>query len=388
MFRLVFSLVSGLASLSAGAQTFDSGSTGAAGPIDVPYGQTVTYAVPPDGVIHATTVTVAGTLRFTCNAKNTPVYLLATGDVKLEAGGTNSSVISVTPTGVASGLQGQAGGCGGFSGGDPGVGGVTAGDGYGPGGGKGRTLVVATGGSGAYGTASGSPPVAQQGVAYGTNLLVPLVGGSGGGGGASGGGAGGGGAILVASNTRIVLNGSNRRIEAIGGSRIDNDAGSGSGGAIRLVAPRIEGNGTLSVAGGSPGGGTGRIRIDTLDRSGFFLQGLNAGTYSIGSFMEVFPSEVPSLDFTSIAGTAISDGSNPVPVLLLPTASPNQSLTLRARNFDSSASVAVRVVLTPASGPRIVLDDSIDMAGQPTATKVFNFTMQPDMLYRVHAWTR
>lgn len=388
MFTRIFLLIAVLASTGTGAQTFNSGSTGADGPIDVPYGQTITYTVPPDGIINATTVTVGGTLRFTCNAKNTPVYLLATGDVKVDATLSGPSTISVSPTGVASGLQGQPGGCGGFAGGEPGVGGVAAGDGYGPGAGKGKTLAGLGGGNGAYGTASGVSPPAQQGLAYGTNLLIPLVGGSGGGGGAFSGGGGGGGAILIASSTRIVLGNSSRRIEAGGGSRVDNDAGSGSGGAIRLVAPRIEGMGTLSVGGGSPGGGLGRIRIDTLDRSGFFLQGLNAGTYSIGSFMEVFPANSRALDFTEIAGTPISDGSNPVPVLLSPSASPNQSLTLRARNFETTAIVPVRVVITPPSGPRIVLDDTVDMAGQTTATKVFNFTMQPDTLYRVHAWTR
>ena len=385
MFTRVFSLIALTASTVAGAQTFNSGSTGADGPINVTSGQTITYPVPPDGIINATTVTVAsGRLQFACNEKNTPVYLLATGDVSISG---FNGVISVEPTGISSGLQGQPGGCGGFAGGEPGVGGGDAGDGHGPGGGKGWTSTITSPGHGSYGTTTNSNPPGQQGAIYGSNLLVPLVGGSGGGGTNGRGGAGGGGALLIASNTRIVA-AVNAGVSAAGGSKPVNSHASGSGGAVRLIAPRIEGAGFVDVSGGASGGGRGRIRLDTLDRSAFNLSGLSVGTYSIGSLMEVFPTGTPALDFTNIAGTGIPDGSNPVPIALSAAASPSQTLVLRARNFKPSEVVAVRVVLTPQSGPRIVLDDTIDMAGQPTATKVFNFTMQPDTLYRVHAWTR
>ena len=109
--------------------------------------------------------------------------------------------------------------------------------------------------------------VVEGGKAYGNDALLPLIGGSGGGGGASGaifhgaGGGGGGGAILVAVSGRLELTGS---ILANGGSggkikkvilseRLDANGcgGSGSGGAVRLTATTLNGNGEISVNGGT-----------------------------------------------------------------------------------------------------------------------------------------
>jgi len=63
-----------------------------------------------------------------------------------------------------------------------------------------------------------------------------------------GGGGAGGGAILIASSASITINGV---ITAAGGSGGNYYAGGGAGGAVRLVAPTIEGNGTINVAAGS-----------------------------------------------------------------------------------------------------------------------------------------
>ena len=66
----------------AGAQTFSRGSTGADGAFNPPAGVT-TLALPPSGVFNFTTVNVpaGATVRFTRNATNTPVTILASGDV-------------------------------------------------------------------------------------------------------------------------------------------------------------------------------------------------------------------------------------------------------------------------------------------------------------------
>lgn len=63
------------------AQTFSSGSTGADGAFNPTV--STTLPLPPDGVFNFTTVNIpAGvTVQFQRNATNTPVFLLATGDV-------------------------------------------------------------------------------------------------------------------------------------------------------------------------------------------------------------------------------------------------------------------------------------------------------------------
>lgn len=65
------------------AQTFNSGSTGALGAF-APASNT-TVVLPPDGVLNYTTVTIpAGvTVTFQPNSANTPVTLLAQGDVSI-----------------------------------------------------------------------------------------------------------------------------------------------------------------------------------------------------------------------------------------------------------------------------------------------------------------
>src|SRR4030095_6365738 len=64
------------------AQPFQSGSNGSYGPLNVTTGD-VTLGVAPDGLFHCTTLYVTRTVRFRPNALNTPVYLLATGDVTI-----------------------------------------------------------------------------------------------------------------------------------------------------------------------------------------------------------------------------------------------------------------------------------------------------------------
>src|SRR5687767_7709957 len=72
-----------VATVPAAAQTFVSGSTGADGPLNAT--TNITLNVPPDGVFNFTTVNIANgvSVRFNRNALNTPVYILATGNVTL-----------------------------------------------------------------------------------------------------------------------------------------------------------------------------------------------------------------------------------------------------------------------------------------------------------------
>jgi len=183
--------------------------------------------------------------------------LLASGDVSV------LGTIDVSGSNAPSFLHEPGrGGPGGFDGGWPGNDTLSAGNGYGPGGGGGGVfslgILYAIVGSGSYGAQASSSYTTSTnlGAIYGSPLLVPMVGGSGGGGtiGSPGsGGGGGGGAILIASNTQITNGGS---IIANGGEGYLGSGSyhynSGSGGAIRIVAPVVAGSGVLSAAG--PGG--------------------------------------------------------------------------------------------------------------------------------------
>ena len=242
-----------LCSQVAEAQTpFNSGSNGSYGPlvVDGTTGDKL-IALPPDGILHCTTVTITAnrSLNFTKNATNTPAYILATGDVNI---GGNIFAQGDPNTG----RRGGEGGPGGFGGGQ---GGMNPSNGSGPGGGKGgwySTTGLPAGksvrGGGGFGTAG--TRAGTGGSIYGNSLLIPLSGGSGGGGGDASavaqqfGGGGGGGAILIASNTRILFthNIGNGYIGASGGFDGSGNGG-GSGGAVRLVAPIIQPGGQVEV---------------------------------------------------------------------------------------------------------------------------------------------
>lgn len=90
----------------------DLGGTGADGPLNIT--ADTTLALPPDGVLQLTTLTVAAgaTLRFTPNARNTPVQIVATGDVVI-----NGTIDVAGQPGVAGqgGAGGPAGGRGGVA---------------------------------------------------------------------------------------------------------------------------------------------------------------------------------------------------------------------------------------------------------------------------------
>src|SRR3989442_11149348 len=202
---------------SAGAQTFSSGSTGADGafnPACTPPATscTVTVNLPASGIFNYTTVDIpfGVTVKYTGNAANTPVTILATGDVTI------SGRIFVNGEVPGPSNSPGRGGPGGFDGGMGGSPGLTLNGtpGLGPGGGQGGTPTTTngrggTGGFGTPGADSGGPNLG--GPAYGTPTLLPLIGGSGGGGTASiagsigAGGGGGGGAILIASSGTITV---------------------------------------------------------------------------------------------------------------------------------------------------------------------------------------
>jgi len=339
------------------AQTFSSGSSGADGAFTPTTNTTLT--LPANGVFNFTTISIPSgvIVRFTRNAANTPVTLLATASVTiagtLEVSATNGGNVV---DGTFLGSNAGAGGPGGFDGGS-GANGVAAaigGTGLGPGGGG-------PGAGAGYAAAGGVvSPTGMPGAPYGNAELLPLIGGSGGGGGdaalgtTSAGGGGGGGAILIASSGTITLTGT---INARGGSGGggNNPGGGGSGGAIRLVATTINGaNGTLDVRGGSGnsgigigsgGGSVGRLRVEAYTNSA--VLNVNAIAPSVALPSAVALANGPTLTITAIGGVvtpAAPTASFSMPDITLPAAIANPvTLTLTGTNIPPGTTVIVVV---------------------------------------------
>lgn len=351
---------------------FDSGSNGSYGPLNIT--ENTTLDLPPDGVFHCTTINVSGgrTLRFNRNPLNTPVVLLAQGDVTI------AGTIDVNGAN-ASGAIGGAGGPGGFDGGFGGFGPSApfnrGGDGHGPG----RGLNANNQRAAAHATGA-----ASNDRTYGNVLIVPLIGGSGSAG-ADGnpghGGGGGGGAILIASNTRITING-NGLINANGGF---GNFGGGSGGAIRLVAPTGGGNGRLSAS-GQNGGGAGRVRIDTTDPLAFRNLILE-GSVTRGTRMFALPAgPQPSLHIVSVAGQSIPVGAANEVSFELPAGSPaEQTVVIRGEGF--SGEVPVQLVVSPLHSASTVFNLTLNGSANPPEVSA-QITLTEGEPTRIAAWTR
>lgn len=393
---LVAVLVAVAAPAALHGQGFNSGSTGTLGALNVTAAD-LTVELPPDGRLHYTTIHVeAGrTLRFQRNALNTPVTLLAQGDVTIQG------VIDVSGgSAPVSPPIGGVGGPGGFDGGKPGFGAEFGpGDGYGPGGGGGGVDIVNRGdgaGAGAYGTARVGPE--RNGAPYGSPLLIPLMGGSGGGGiaGQPGrGGGGGGGAILIASNTRIEI-GAAGVVRSNGGDRQGSTVNAGSGGAIRLLAPIVSGTGLVNVLGGNGGGfgNHGRIRVDCLDKTSLTLRFQPNEMTTVGANLFVDPfgapggeRRAPRLDIVDAAGTSIPINAGGTVQIQLPFgSSPNRTITIRAQDFN--ADVPIQLSLTPDNGPRTLINTNILNTTANPATVVVPVVLPVNNLVTLHAWTR
>lgn len=307
------------------------------GALDVTTSTTIT--LPDDGVLAYTGITVSagGVLTFAHpDGLNPPVRLLSTGPVQIDG------LIKVDGEAGTTAAAGK-GGPGGFDGGSRGAGGQRSGRGKGPGGGAGGTEGSESNGysvgHGSYAT-DGTPADGSyfgRGQTYGTSSLIPVVGGSGGGGfdqvpgsQVGGGGGGGGGAILIVSDVSVVVNGEVSARGGAGGSQVTSSGDAdkwngGSGGAIRIVAPKvtIPETGLLSVDGAifysqlSWRSGDGRIRIDAIDKSE--IEFASAGTNGFTNFGYVSPSigsnlvgvapSLPQITLTNIGNVAVPASS-------------------------------------------------------------------------------
>ncbi len=358
MLEVLSLLILSVCMLSGQAAAFDSGSTGDDGEF-APTSNT-TRQIPESGIFNFTTVNIPSgvTVTFTKNSKNTPVTILATGNVTISG---NINVNGENGNNIMPG----AGGPGGFDGGVGGWVNQIGKKGEGPGGGTGGSPKTDWdrgagcgggggffGGGGGGGTYTSDSPGGAGGITYGNERILPLIGGSGGAGGggtntySGGAGGGGGGAIVIASSNTINVTGA---ITANGGNGANGEnyssgcsgyyyagaGGGGSGGSIRLIANTISGNGTISATGGGGGSGyqrsdtcwariyggggsVGRIRLEAVSVT------RTAGTnpsFSLGFPYAAVPTNVPTLTITSVGGVevpAVTTGSYRNPDVMLP----------------------------------------------------------------------
>lgn len=355
---------------------FVSGSTGA----DGAFNPTVSVAVqiPESGVLNYGTVTIPTgvTVTFKKNTQNTPVTILATGDVTVNgaidvSGAAGNYIIpgAAGPGGFDGGQGGAAysvgkrgEGSGGGSGGNPRTDqNYSAGSGGG-GGFASYGNAGATGGGGGTAGAGGA-----AGSAYGNERVLPVIGGSGGGGAGGtnvfvgGAGGGGGGAIVIASSGSITINGT---VSANGGSGASPSAGQsyysggggGSGGSIRLIANTIAGNGAISASGGSGGsaydpwgynsggaGSVGRIRLET---SNVLRTAATSPPMSLGYPYAVTPPNMPSLTISSIGGQdvpTVPKGAYGAPDVMLPFNTKNPiTVVVTGANIPTGQTVTVK----------------------------------------------
>ena len=366
---------------------FSSGSTGADGPLVVAQSANVTLQVPPDGKFNYTTITINSfaTVRFIRNARNTPVYMLATGNVII------NGTIDVGGEDAGAGGDFTLQGRGGPGGGDGGRGGptpsVAGGDGLGPGGGHGgieNGAQAIGGGGGGYQSVGANAQSWTSGVpgsggsTYGTAWVQPLAGGSGGGGGAGsastggtggGGGGGGGGAILIASSGTISGNGlvlaqggiGQRGATNAGAPRCDGTGGGGSGGAIRLLATAITfPTGRAFVTGGNTNGAVCAGSGGGIGGSGFTrFEVLFGGTLDI--------SLIPTLSITRVAGIDAPANLTGYGDITIPVGTPNPvSVELRATGIPPGGTVTVTV--SPSSGPSVSVTSTILVGTQASST--------------------
>ena len=411
--------------LSTATFAFDSGSSGADGALNPTVDTEI--PLPPSGVLNYTTVNIPPgvTVTFRKNAANTPVYILASGDITvagtLSVKGEDGRDVGAYGDGLIGddGLPGK-GGPGGFDGGrggrkdaalKPEI--IRGGAGLGPGGGLGgiegndgcnadkTRYHQYSGVGGGYGVDVYAPRVQNYcggpslSKAYGSELLQPLIGGSGGGGGRGGsvyagsGGGGGGGALLLAASGMLTVSG---MIEASGGdsggqpvSSLSSGYGAqgsgGSGGGIRLLATSIAGKGVLYARGGclksgnqgrqycgwdgsyyAYGGSPGRIR---LEGESITFTGTVDPLPVTDQPKSVFMSELPGLRIASVAGKPVPVNPSGYADVTLPadTVGPIE-ITFQSTNIPTGHPVVLRV--SPAYGERVEVQ-SAELSGSTAA---------------------
>jgi hypothetical protein len=373
-----------LAGMLSGAWAFDAGSTGVDGAFNATVNSEI--VVPPSGELNYTTFAVASgvTVTFKKNATNTPVVIRASGDVTIAGtlnlnGGSGANTGSYGDGNLGDDGVPGSGGVGGFDGGRGGQpsAATRGGQGLGPGGGGGGINTdnpgnqpSGRGGSGGGFNGNGNAGSdGSPGLAYGSETLLPLIGGSGGGGGRAGqlfagaGGGGGGGAILIASSGTVNLTGAIRANGGQGGGTggspygCGGAGGGGSGGAVRIIATRITGNGPIEVSGGSyiatcyHGGGSGAGGRVRLEAEQYTRTGGNPANTSVSATPgPVLVAGMPTLRITQVGGFSVPEVPTGDVDVTLPVDFPNPvTVAFATTGVPVGNTVQLRVVPAQAA---------------------------------------
>ncbi len=312
-----------------------------------------------DVVFKYTTIDIpAGvTITFGNHPSHAPVIWLASGDVTV-SGTVNldgEDGVSTDPGGPLTLAQpGPGGFAGGQAGSDP-VGPRRSG-GFGPGGAGRGTECGCGGGYASYGGGPFSCGSCLGGPAYGSEYVLPFIGGSGGSGasvGYVGEGGAGGGAILIAASGDITL-AENGMVAACGGDGGAGGGGGGSGGAIRLIANGVSGQGQLrathGIGAGPPPlnwrgghGAHGRMRVEAFENT---LEDLGSPAFTVGTPAPVFPDLPPALRITQIE--AVSAPADPNGGIWTTDVAIDSwdpvTISIEATNIPEGTTVEVRVI--------------------------------------------
>ncbi|MCW5933778.1 MAG: hypothetical protein KIT45_05660 [Fimbriimonadia bacterium] len=276
----------------------------------------------------------AATLNFINHRSNAPVVWLVQGDVIIENTTINLITYDQFMGFIIPGPGGFRGGRGLSNSSSP-----AGSAGFGPGGA--RYLGSEPGDAGYASPGSG----AGGGIAYGNPQIVPLIGGSGGAGLSSThlpSGTGGG-AILIVAGGRIVLStGSSIRAEGV---NLYSSVSYGSGGSVRLVADRLEGDGSIFAQWSSASPGRVRIEVNHSAFNGNIMGSISVGLPGNPPLIWP-PNSAPSVRIVQVAGQ--NAPSDPSARFDQPDMSVGSSgtVTIRiaAQNVPSNWNVVVRVV--------------------------------------------
>ncbi len=372
---LAVALGLGLSLMSGLSQAFDSGSTGADGAFNPT--ENTQLQLPSDGVFNFTTVNIpAGvTVTFQKNITNTPVTILASGDVLIDgtidvSGGDSPDIGSAGDGDLTDDGLAGIGGPGGYDGGLGGLGGEffvdrNGGAGLGPGGGE-------------AGFEPGDGGFALYAGVYGSPTLLPLIGGSGGGGGSGNilsgsGGGGGGGAILIASTTTLTISDTGL-IKADGGASgiasgasVGLEGGFGSGGGVRIVATTVAGNGSIRAGHATDSHDLpGRIRIEAEH---LFRTAHTDPEFSFSPTPgNVFVAGLPTLSITTVAGVSAPTSPTGNADIVLPKTTLNPvAVGFSTTGVPVGSTVALKI--TPARMPSSGVESTTVMSSALSGTE-------------------
>ena len=359
-------------------------------------------------------------LRFVRNAGNTPVYFIVETTIDmgyswLQASGTTASDF------FSAGLtdKGGLGGPGGSDGGSCDYSVATSkrsGEGLGPGGGYAANTTYKGGGGGAGPTRSGGAGYNQSGGASagalgGTALSAfdhrILHGGSGGGCGDMAGtaysGGGGGGVLVVVAGTSIQTGyNSNAGFAAMGGAS-NSGGGGGGGGMVRLISPKIFGDGFVDVRGSATAlgfgaytsnpscnntsnyggcGGHGLVKLEGYDVAGNFVQythranGRDSVKFGAPQTPVLAAANIPRVEVTKVTATFDGSTEEQIPPAVdftdHPYVHPGMyfrseqvvTVTVLTKHVPNSSVVKVRMnAMNPANATSVVVNAGSPVAG-------------------------